>query len=111
MHKGTASYFTGKAGAGGRKYVWSYLRDLNPPRARTGRRMSASDPLSTLRHPVTHLLGPTSYAVSQLTFSTSLPTFSPANRRASASGKLSKPSTTSSRAINLPSANQPAISR
>jgi len=54
VHKGTPSYSAGKAGASAREYVWSQVRDLDPPRARLGRRMSASDPLSTLRHPVTH---------------------------------------------------------
>ena len=36
VHKGTGTYFVGKAGADRRKYVWSHLRDLKPPEGTRG---------------------------------------------------------------------------
>ena len=49
--------------------------------------------------------------VHQPIFSSSLPVFSPRNSLSSASGKVSKPSTMSSRDCSRPSASQPPISR
>ena len=83
------------------------------PRARPGRRSSA--PTSTCSTGAStrdsaHVLSLRGCAA-QPPCSTSLPVFSPLNRRSSVSGKLSKPSAMSSRETSLPAASQPAISR